>query len=227
MNPADRIVPFVAVSFFLHLIGGFWYAHAFQSKARPFPKQASYYKVNLVEVPRKKPVEKIVPSREARPTKPPEKKKVRLPEKKRPRKEEKKREKPAKKKEPEKAVPPAPRPLLVNEREKEAAPSPGAPVTVETENFPFAYYLSLIENRVGSRWNPPKGLVMTKPSVTVHFEIHRDGRIFAPAVVSSSGRPFFDLSAMRAVTDSNPFPPLPDGFEGNALAVNFIFHYEG
>jgi UDP-2,3-diacylglucosamine pyrophosphatase LpxH len=36
----------------------------------------------------------------------------------------------------------------------------------------------------------------------------------------------FDRSALRAVTISDPLPPLPDGFGGSELGVHFGFDWE-
>jgi hypothetical protein len=46
------------------------------------------------------------------------------------------------------------------------------------------------------------------------------------ALESSSGAEFFDRSATRAVTISNPLPPLPLGWTGGDLGVHFGFEYE-
>jgi len=156
---------------------------------------------------------------EKKPEPPPvvEEKPERIPEKPRPRKVEEKKEEPKE----EKAKP--------EETPIEKPSAPSGPVTVEAEDFPFAYYLALIENRVGGVWAPPRGLVSGGkiPAATVRFEILRNGRIRNPHVTVSSGISFFDTSALRAVQESDPFPPLPEGFPGERLGVNFVFQYEG
>ncbi|MBM3319155.1 MAG: TonB C-terminal domain-containing protein [Candidatus Eisenbacteria bacterium] len=101
-------------------------------------------------------------------------------------------------------------------------------VGLDGADFPFLYYLALIEARIGDRWVPPEGLVSggKPPSATVRFDIHRDGRVHGPKVSESSGISYFDLSAIRAVLESDPFPPLPDGFPGDRLGVFFVFRFE-
>lgn len=235
MNSADRIVPFVVASFLLHLGASFWYVYAFRGRPLPVPEKEAVYKVNLVELPEPKPAE---PEPAVRPEEKPEPKAEqpkKIPEKVRPREEKKKEEKPKPKvveekpaPEEEKKAPEPPAPALARQEPVESPRLVSSnPVTVEAENFAFSYYLALIQNRVGGLWNPPKGLVVTHPRVYVRFEILRSGRISSPQVTRSSGQAFFDLSAMRAVQEADPFPPLPDGFEGERLAVNFIFHYDG
>ena len=70
-----------------------------------------------------------------------------------------------------------------------------------------------------------------------HAEQHRNrnhhsqqqvgcGAIQAPMVESPSGNFLFDQAALRAVTQANPLPPLPDQFEDEYLGVHFSFAYE-
>ena len=237
MKIGDRLVPFVIASMLLHMGATFWYVHAFRGRPIPVPKKETLYKVNLVELPKPKPV--VEPERQEReaPQKPKAEEIKKIPEKVRPREEKKKEEapprpvvveEPKEEKVEEVVEPEAPAPAITREKEVEAPQlTSNNPITVEVENFAFSYYLALIENRVGGMWNPPKGLVVSHPSVTVRFEILRNGRISSPEIARSSGQSFFDLSAMRAVQEADPFPPLPDGFDGDRLTVNFIFHYEG
>lgn len=95
-------------------------------------------------------------------------------------------------------------------------------LTLETTDFPFTYYLQQLQRKVSERWVPPAstpgGL-----QVVVFFEIGRDGRIGAPSVEKSSGNAFYDLSALRAVTEASPFPPLPQEFSAASLRVHFGF----
>jgi len=208
------LTPFLVLSLCLHVGLCFFYVRAVRGARLPFPK-SSVYKVSLVELP---PPEPVVEKKEPEPPK--EEKPTRIPETPRPRKPEKKKEAP---KEEKKEDPPA------REETPRLRETTNGPVRVEAEDFPFAYYLALIENRVGGNWAPPKGLVAKgkPPTATVRFEVLRDGRIRNPHVTVPSGLSFFDLSALRAVLDSEPLPPLPDAFAGERLGVNFVFRYEG
>jgi protein TonB len=149
----------------------------------------------------------------------------------------KKTEKPVKQEEPREAAPeaapPAPEP-----------PPPAAPritlpmtaigsaglkgqVAVDGSQFEFAYYLALIRSRIGQVWSPPAGLATGGAVVraVVYFRIQRDGRITDAQLETPSGVEFFDRSALRAVTLSDPMPPLPLGYGGGALGVHFGFEY--
>ncbi len=42
----------------------------------------------------------------------------------------------------------------------------------------------------------------------------------------SSGNPYYDQAAVRAVTEANPFPPLPVDFKKPVLTVGLQFAYD-
>jgi TonB family protein len=100
-------------------------------------------------------------------------------------------------------------------------------VAVDDANFEFAYYLTLVRNRIAANWAPPAGLTHGGEPVraVLYFRIHRDGRIDATRLETGSGVEFFDRSAVRAVTLSDPLPPLPLGYSGSDLGVHFGFEY--
>jgi len=99
--------------------------------------------------------------------------------------------------------------------------------TIDASNFEFSYYLLLIRNRIATNWSPPAGLVSSGAPVraVVYFRIERDGSLSGVRLESTSSAEFFDRSSVRAVTLSNPMPPLPAGFSGGSLGVHFGFEY--
>jgi TonB family protein len=100
-------------------------------------------------------------------------------------------------------------------------------VTVDASDFEFTYYLLAVRNRIGQNWGAPAGLVTNGEPVrcTVFFRIDRLGRITDAKLEQSSGVPFFDQSAVRAVNVSSPLPPLPAGYGSSSLGVHFGFQY--
>jgi protein TonB len=90
--------------------------------------------------------------------------------------------------------------------------------------FPFAYYQSIVTGRLRSAWNRPVVPGLMEPiRVTIYFEIQRGGRITGIEAVAASGNAALDRSALRAIHDSNPLPPLPEEFEGDRLAASYTF----
>lgn len=101
-------------------------------------------------------------------------------------------------------------------------------VAIDAGNFEFTYYLVLIRNKIASNWSPPAGLATSGRPVraVVYFRVARGGQVSGLRLESASGAEFFDLSTVRAVTLSDPLPPLPLGFSGSELGVHFGFEWE-
>jgi len=95
-------------------------------------------------------------------------------------------------------------------------------------DFRFAYYLSTLRNKIGSRWVPPQGVdARNRPIKTIlYFRVKRSGQIDQARVEASSGYAFFDQTAMRALLAATPLPPLPAAFPDNYLGVHFGFEYQ-
>ncbi len=112
------------------------------------------------------------------------------------------------------------------------APVPAAPVKTQStaivpdvNDFPFLYYLNIIQKKVTANWNfDYEGSVHQK--VVVFFKIDKTGQIYDQKVENSSGIAFLDQSAVRAVLLSSPFPPLPDEYSGSFLGVHFGFEFK-
>lgn len=100
-----------------------------------------------------------------------------------------------------------------------------ASLSLDVSNFPFTYYLRQIEKKVSEKWVPPAQADAPVQRVVVLFEIARTGDVAQPEVEKSSGNAWYDQSALRAVIDATPFPPLPQQFPGDSLRVHFGFEF--
>jgi len=98
-------------------------------------------------------------------------------------------------------------------------------IAVDASDFPFTYYLRLIQSKIGERWSPPRAAASGGERVIVLFEIQRDGQVREPTVEKSSGNALYDQSALRAITEASPFPPLPPEFKASSLRVHFGFEF--
>ena len=100
----------------------------------------------------------------------------------------------------------------------------GSNLSVDASDFPFTYYLRQLHAKVSERWRRPPLVATEQTSAVIYFEIDREGQVRGdPKVKQSSGNEVYDQSALRAVIDSVPFPPLPREFPGQYLKVNFGF----
>jgi TonB family protein len=106
-----------------------------------------------------------------------------------------------------------------------AATTSTGSIAVDASDFPFTYYLRLIQSKIGERWSPPRAAAAGGERVIVLFEIQRDGQVREPTVEKSSGNALYDQSALRAITEASPFPPLPPEFKASSLRVHFGFEF--
>jgi TonB family protein len=94
-------------------------------------------------------------------------------------------------------------------------------------NFPYTYYLQTIHGKISGNWYTSQ----ISPGVTgdfhttVYFKIFRNGKISTLEIKERSGIRSLDLSALRAIQSSAPFPPLPNDYEGDFLGIHLIFEH--
>ncbi len=103
-------------------------------------------------------------------------------------------------------------------------PMPSVQVDVDAPDFPFPFYLKLIQGKIGSVWSPPDVKMEDEPTeVVVSFTLITTGKIESIQVEKSSGNTFFDQAALRAIYMASPLPPLPRGFSDPDLKIHFSF----
>jgi TonB family protein len=94
-------------------------------------------------------------------------------------------------------------------------------------NFPYTYYLQTIHGKISSNWYTSQ----VSPGITgdfhttVYFKIYRNGEISTLEIKERSGIRSLDLSALRAIQSSVPFPPLPNDYDGEYLGIHLIFEH--
>lgn len=92
----------------------------------------------------------------------------------------------------------------------------------EAQQKIFELYSQDVQRRIKSVWVSPKGkdalLVVTE------FTIHSSGEITDIRLLESSGLPAEDKTALEAIKNSSPLPPLPDGMPPS-LVMQFSFSY--
>jgi len=210
------------------------FGNAVQQKVYETPKTIG---VRLVELPRvqvreEKPIEdiKIVEPPKPQPKKPDELPPKEIPEpkletKKDPPKEEIREEKPLE------IVPETPGDQADEDDDTEPAPAiplaTGAAVAGTDADFPFAWYLSIMEGQIARNWNPRQMGFSDDSGIAciLHFTIQRSGAVVQLTLVHSSGSGVYDREALRAV-QSTRLPQLPGDFGANNLGVTMTFNLE-
>ena len=92
---------------------------------------------------------------------------------------------------------------------------------IDQADFKYPIYIERMVGIMSLNWFKPAQIVQTNP--VVHFQIERDGTITDPRLVISSGLPFVDRAALRAVIASSPLPPLPAEYPGPHLGIQVVF----
>ena len=91
----------------------------------------------------------------------------------------------------------------------------------DSADFNYSYYVNLMLASIGANWFKPTDQAVTPP--VVFFRIRRDGTITDVSIERSSGLPFVDRAAERAVLASSPLAPLPADFHESSLGVHLKF----
>src|SRR5262249_57294037 len=90
-----------------------------------------------------------------------------------------------------------------------ASPTGVGTLTVDASDFPYAWYLRQVLQKVQGEWQRQNQRSEPGQKPLVFVEIQRDGSIRMPRIEQSSGNSLYDQAALRAIMGASPFPPLP------------------
>ena len=107
----------------------------------------------------------------------------------------------------------------------EPAAQPTGATKVTAARFPYAWYLSVVQGKVSANWRQPSARLLSDERLVtlISFRIRRNGSLEAVTLRDSSGRSTMDQSAVKAIRDSAPFPPLPDDYLESFLDITMDF----
>lgn len=92
----------------------------------------------------------------------------------------------------------------------------------------FRPYLIQILATVRRNWfavMPEVARMGRQGKVVIQFAIQRDGSVPKLVIVTPSGTEALDRAAVAGISASNPFPPLPAGYRGLQIRLQFTFLY--
>jgi TonB family protein len=103
-------------------------------------------------------------------------------------------------------------------------------ILTDTMGVDFGPYLQRVLHDVRVNWynlipESARAPIMKKGKVSIEFAIMKDGSVAGMKLIGSSGDVALDRGAWGGITASNPFPPLPNEFGGQYLALRFHFYY--
>jgi periplasmic protein TonB len=92
----------------------------------------------------------------------------------------------------------------------------------------YAWYVKVVQQKVSENWlryeiDPS---IHQANRVYVVFDINRSGQPTNVQIEQSSGVPSLDQSATRAIQRIDTFGPLPQGYSGNKVTVEFWFDFK-
>jgi len=92
----------------------------------------------------------------------------------------------------------------------------------------FNEFLKAVRDRIKQvqRFPPRVRNLDDGSSTTVRFTLFKDGTIQNPTVTDSSGSKALDNAAIAAVQNAVPYPPFPEGQEGNSLRLELPIIFE-
>ena len=112
-----------------------------------------------------------------------------------------------------------------------AQATPSAQVSVQGGNFGamFPWYVDLIKRKTAQNWYKQEVDPSTREGARVYvtFTVHRDGSPSNVGVQQSSGSPTLDSSCVRAVQRTDSYGPLPSGYTGSTLLVQYYCEQSG
>jgi len=91
----------------------------------------------------------------------------------------------------------------------------------------FPSYVDAVRNRISSNWlqSTVDPTVRWAPRANFSFQVLRDGTVTNVQMLQSSGNRSVDNSALRAILSSSPMSPLPSGYPGSSVTVEFWFDF--
>jgi TonB family protein len=98
----------------------------------------------------------------------------------------------------------------------------------DTQGVDFAPYLQRILQDVRQNWElfiPESARMGKKGKLAIEFAITKNGSVAEMRLAATSDDVALDRAAWSAITQSNPFPPLPSEFTGPYLELRFRFYY--
>ncbi len=138
--------------------------------------------------------------------------------------------------------PPAPAETAPDAGRGGAEPQPAGPLTegiglgaggddagtgipsITSASFPYRYYRTTIVNLIRARWQRPLTPGLTESlRCAVSFVIARNGDVSDVTVSVPSGLDALDASAMQAVLQAGPLPPLPYQYVSPSVRAELIF----
>ena len=109
--------------------------------------------------------------------------------------------------------------------------SKDSPITMDTKNYLYAPYLSMLRDQIERIWvYPPEAARRgIYGDLQIRFTIKKDGSLGSVELVRTSGYKMLDDAALRALKDGAPYWPLPDSWGRKQYTIlgHFVYSMYG
>lgn len=114
---------------------------------------------------------------------------------------------------------------LTKPASKDKVAEQGIAGLLNTGDFTNVSYNDAVASLIYQTWQPPSKTPSDKEGATVvvRFKIVRDGVVSSVRIEKKSGSEVLDNSAIQAIKDASPLPPLPEDYKGDSLEVCMTF----
>lgn len=96
-------------------------------------------------------------------------------------------------------------------------------IQLQTDKSLFEPYINELQQKIKSNWGPPK--INSRKIAVASFNIDKSGNLLTVVIKKSSGEESIDKAAILAIKNSAPFKPLPKGYKGKHIIINYTFDY--
>ncbi len=122
------------------------------------------------------------------------------------------------------AVSPVEPPVVAKATPSTGPMQPATAIRATGSSSGSSEYLARVQLRISHHWvAPPVDLSGRPLSVVIAFRLHRSGTVSNVTVEDSSGNPYYDLAAKRAVLSADPLPSFPNSMSEHYLDTHFTF----
>ncbi len=106
-----------------------------------------------------------------------------------------------------------------------------SPITMDTRNYLYRPYLSLLRQKIESIWVYPPEAEQRRiyGDLQIRFTIKKDGSLGDVELVRTSGYKMLDDAAIKALKDGAPYWPLPDSWGKREYTIlgHFVYSMYG
>lgn len=104
---------------------------------------------------------------------------------------------------------------------------PDSNITFDTKDFKYYGYMQRLKEKIEGAWHYPSEAASRGiyGDLYIRFTIKKDGKLGAVELVRTSGHKVLDDAAVKALRNAEPFWPLPEAIEDDALTITGRFIY--